>query len=75
MMVEAVYEHGVFRPLTEVDLPEGSVVRFETHHSTATRDVDEHQKRIFEILSRSYDTGESDLAARHGERAVQAPHC
>jgi predicted DNA-binding antitoxin AbrB/MazE fold protein len=63
--VQAVYEGGVFRPLGEVALPENARVEFEPRvldmqQSDATPEV-------FEILSRSYDTGQRDLAARHNE--------
>jgi predicted DNA-binding antitoxin AbrB/MazE fold protein len=64
--IRAVYENGVFRPTEPIDLPELSLVEFEP------RPVEgDEQKRareaINEILSRSYDGGESDVAERHNE--------
>lgn len=61
---EAIYEDGVFKP---VGLPEHTrvVVRASTEPSAADREA--AKKRMFESLARSYDTGQSDLAARHNE--------
>ena len=74
--IHAIYEHGVFRPKEPVELPEPCEVEFEP------RLVEERQPqptdpqfahldpglaRIYAILSRSYDGGESDLAERHNE--------
>ncbi len=63
--IQAVFENGVFRPLGDVSLPEKAKVEFEPRvlalpQSDAMTDA-------FEILSHSYDTGITDLAARHGE--------
>jgi predicted DNA-binding antitoxin AbrB/MazE fold protein len=63
--IQAVYEDGVFRPIGQVTLPEKTRVEFEP------RVVEARQSKamleVFEILSRSYDTGQPDLAARHNE--------
>ena len=74
--VHAVYENGVFRPKESVELPEPCEVEFEP------RVVDEKEPqptdpqfahlnpglaKIYATLSRSYDGGEPDLAARHNE--------
>ena len=61
--VHAVYEDGVFRPLDEVDLPDRAEVEFEPRLVQPTNGRDE----VYAVLSESFDTGESDLAARHNE--------
>jgi predicted DNA-binding antitoxin AbrB/MazE fold protein len=70
--IRAVYENGIFRPITPVDLPEGSEVTIEPKSngpvSSPPVTPDEADlATIYEILSRSYETGEADLAARHNE--------
>lgn len=63
--IHAVYENGVFRPVVPVKLPEHSRVEFEPRvvKQPPTQDL----QAIFSILDERYDTGESDLAARHDE--------
>jgi predicted DNA-binding antitoxin AbrB/MazE fold protein len=69
--ISAIFENGVFRPLEPVELPEGSQVDVEIRapKSKATRAPEEeaHLDRVYEILSRRYDGGEIDIAARHNE--------
>ena len=65
-MIRAIYENGVFRPLSPVDLPEGTLVEFEPR-IVGRADDPEHLQRVYEILSRRHDTGIPDLAARHNE--------
>lgn len=67
MMIEAIFERGIFRPLTPVELPEGTRVTVATREERATKDPNESQKEVFEILSRRYRSGETDTAARHNE--------
>lgn len=73
-MLTAIYENGVFRPLERVDLPEGTEVQVQTPASVLNvRDLvppgtDESLIRVYECLSRSYDTGDPLAAARHDER-------
>ena len=68
MTVKAIYENGVFRPVTPVNLPEMSEVEV-----VLPADIAEFARRetarkeIMEILSRSYETGRTDLAERHNE--------
>lgn len=70
-IIHAIYEGGVFRPLDPVPLPEHCQVTFDPIRVEAeaelVEDVDDDMKAIYEILGRSYDTGETDLAARHNE--------
>ena len=63
--IRAIYEQGVFRPLESVDLPEQTVVTVESALSSAQRVA--ARERVLEILSRRFDSGETDVAARHNE--------
>jgi predicted DNA-binding antitoxin AbrB/MazE fold protein len=64
--IHAVYGNGVFRPVTPVCLPEGCEVVFEPR-VVAREHPDDDLKAIYEILSRRYETGRTDLAERHDE--------
>ena len=64
--IHAVYERGVFRPLEPVDLPETTEVLIEPcpvipPASPAAR------ARVLAALAQRFDSGESDVAARHNE--------
>jgi predicted DNA-binding antitoxin AbrB/MazE fold protein len=64
--VHAVYDKGVFRPTTEVELPQPCEVEFEPR-IIGQPDDPQHLARLQEILSRRYASGQTDLAARHNE--------
>jgi predicted DNA-binding antitoxin AbrB/MazE fold protein len=64
--VRAIYEDGVFRPTEPLELPEHSLVEFEPRPLEAS-EPDPNLDAIYEILSRRYNSGRSDLAARHDE--------
>ncbi len=73
-VIPAIFEKGIFRPLTPVDLPEGSKVNVELPASKGavapaerTPAEEAHIDRVYEILSRRFDGGEKDVAARHNE--------
>lgn len=66
--IEAIYEHGVFRPVQPVVLPESSRVQLQIVSKPAINlDDNRGMDEIYEILNRRYSTGISDLAARHNE--------
>ena len=65
MTVKAIYEHGVFRPTSRVDLPEKSEVVFEPQVVGKTDEED--QEAIYAILRQRYNSGEGDVAERHNE--------
>ena len=70
--LHAVFENGVFRPVEHVDLPEHSEVLIDVHPAPQPAESQpvlpsSGWDAVYEILSRSYPTGESDLAARHDE--------
>lgn len=73
MTFKAIYEKesGIFRPVEPVDFPDRAEVKIhaemmEDETSKSAGSSEAHQ-RIIEILSRSYDTGQTDTAARHNE--------
>jgi predicted DNA-binding antitoxin AbrB/MazE fold protein len=59
--IPAVYENGLFRPIEPVELPEGTKVVVETEEVVAER-IRAARRRVFDCLSRSYDTGEAGNA-------------
>jgi predicted DNA-binding antitoxin AbrB/MazE fold protein len=67
MTVRAVYKNGVFQPIEPVKLPEDLQVEVIVPGDRASHTSTEPMKRIYNILSRSYDTGQTDLAQRHNE--------
>jgi predicted DNA-binding antitoxin AbrB/MazE fold protein len=67
MIVRAIFEGGVFRPLAPVHLPEQTEVEFEPIVVNSNPDDRAAQERIYALLGKSYDTGETDLAERHNE--------
>jgi len=62
----AIYENGVFRPLDPVDLPEGAKVQLQVLRVV---DVQPNQDldAIYRVMEQRYNSGETDLAARHNE--------
>ncbi len=65
--IHAVYENGIFRPTSPVDLPEGTEVRIEPTPNPSGEPRRDRLSAIYEILSQSHDTGDADLAERHNE--------
>jgi predicted DNA-binding antitoxin AbrB/MazE fold protein len=70
--LHAVFENGVFRPVERVDLPEHSEVLIDVRPSPqasngAPAQGSSEWDAVYDILSRSYPTGEPDLATRHDE--------
>ena len=63
--VHAIYEHGVFRPLEKVDLPEASQVEFEPRPTSSDQTLD--QAEIYSLLDQRFHSGETNIAARHDE--------
>lgn len=64
--VRAIFQNGMFRPLDPVDLPEMSEVVLEPLQQPVKLSP-EGLARIHEILSLRFDSGETDVAARHDE--------
>jgi predicted DNA-binding antitoxin AbrB/MazE fold protein len=63
--IEAIYEHGVFRPLGPVALPEHC--RVQIIPPVLTGEFKQDLDAIHAVLDRRCDTGIPDLAARHNE--------
>jgi predicted DNA-binding antitoxin AbrB/MazE fold protein len=65
-VIHAVYENGVFRPTQPVDLPESSEVEVELRRVTPLPD-EKRLDTIYTILEARFESGETDVAARHDE--------
>ncbi|MEW6261837.1 MAG: antitoxin family protein [Thermodesulfobacteriota bacterium] len=65
--IQAVYENGVFRPLEPVNLPEHAKVEFEPRLSGRNAVREEAKDRIYKLLAERFESGETDVAARHDE--------
>ena len=65
--IHAVYEQGVFRPLEAVGLPERTEVEFEPKVLGQRGAANPDMTGILEVLAERYESGCSDLAARHNE--------
>jgi predicted DNA-binding antitoxin AbrB/MazE fold protein len=65
--IHAVYEHGVFRPLDAVELPERTEVEFEPRPVDGGMNGEGNLRAIYAVLSERHQSGERDVAARHGE--------
>ena len=64
--VHAVYENGVFRPKGHVDLPDPCEVEFEQQLVHPNQD-ERSLADVYTILSERYQSGETDVSARHDE--------
>ena len=63
-----IYENGVVRFPDPVDIPEGAKVTVAVIDALAQQTpLESNSPELYEILSRRYDTGITDLAARHNE--------
>lgn len=67
MTIRAVYENGVFRPTEPVELPERAEVEFEPRVLASSPEESPALSRVYRVLSRRHDSGESDVAERHNE--------
>jgi len=65
-LIQAVYEGGVFRPVSPVALPERCLVEFEPRVVPQGSAVPS-QDAVYEILSRRSNSGDREGAARHNE--------
>jgi len=68
--ITAVFENGIFRPLDPVHLPEHTRVEFEPRVQAeipSSPAMPEDVARVYEVLSRRYQSGHHDTAERHNE--------
>ena len=63
--IQAIYEGGVFRPVTPVTLPEHSKVEFEPRLIEAIGSASPDQSEIKRLLALRFNSGDSTAAARH----------
>jgi len=66
-IIHAIFKDGVFRPREPVGLPEGSEVEFEPRIVRIVDENGEALSRVYDILGKRFESGESDTAARHNE--------
>jgi len=64
--IHAIYEDGVFRPVEPVDLPQRCHVEFEPRIVEAEAEAP-NLDEVYAVLSERFESGESDVAARHDE--------
>ena len=64
--IHATYENGVFRPHSTVALPEHCEVEFEPK-VVMPASVLQRLDEVYGILEERYQSGETEVAARHDE--------
>lgn len=64
--LEAIFEGGVFRPIAPVELAENSRIQLRIVDES-TSEMGDGLDAIYAVLDQRYNTGISDLAARHNE--------
>lgn len=65
--IHAVYEQGVFKPTERVELPEHCEVEFEPRPVSGSTANGAALAGVYAVLSERYESGETDVAARHNE--------
>ncbi|BBO36530.1 antitoxin family protein [Lacipirellula parvula] len=65
--IQGIYENGVIRPLEPLALPESTPVSIVVPSPDENGELGSNSAELYEILSHSYDTGDTDLAARIDE--------
>jgi predicted DNA-binding antitoxin AbrB/MazE fold protein len=66
MTIHAIYENGVFRPTSQVNLPDRTEVEVEIRQVKEPPGIPTPDD-VYAILSKRFNSGESDVAARHNE--------
>jgi len=64
-IIQALFEHGVFRPLDTVDLPEHSRVEFVPNVVSPAPTKSDALAETYAILSKRYDGGDPWVSERH----------
>lgn len=62
----AIFENGILRPTEPVDLPEHCPLQLDVRTVQPSAD-DASLDEVYAILSKRFDSGEHDVAARHNE--------
>lgn len=63
--IEAIYEHGVFRPIGPVSLPENC--RVQVIPQLPNREPKQDLDAIYAAMDLRFNSGEPDVAERHNE--------
>lgn len=73
-IIQAIFENGVFRPVTPVDLPERCEVEVHVVGPQQEKGLpqqpnpsSEGMEKIYELLGKRFDSGCQDTAERHNE--------
>ena len=66
--IHAIFEQGIFRPLETVELAERTEVEFEPKVVGVKKPKPGSMDAIYEVMSRRFNTGETDVAERHNEQ-------
>jgi predicted DNA-binding antitoxin AbrB/MazE fold protein len=64
--VHAKFEDGIFKPVGPVELPDHCEVEFEPR-VVVPPSVPDAVSKVYEIMARRHDSGETDVAERHNE--------
>lgn len=64
--IPATHENGAFRPITAVDLTEATEALVPPQ-SLAPQLTPEGRARVLAAMAQRFDSGQTDLAARHDE--------
>jgi predicted DNA-binding antitoxin AbrB/MazE fold protein len=70
VIIHAVYENGVFRPVEPVNLPESCEVEVEVRQikeEPKAAPLSEGLAKIYALLGERYNSGCQDTSARHNE--------
>jgi predicted DNA-binding antitoxin AbrB/MazE fold protein len=68
--IEAIYEHGVFRPVRPVTLPENcrvQVIPPQVIPPTVNGELNQDLDAIHAVMDLRFASGEHDVAERHNE--------
>jgi predicted DNA-binding antitoxin AbrB/MazE fold protein len=65
--IHAIFEQGIFRPLEAVELAEQTEVEFVPKVVGVKKSKPASMRGIIEVMSRRFNSGETDVAARHNE--------
>jgi predicted DNA-binding antitoxin AbrB/MazE fold protein len=65
--IHAIFEKGIFRPLETVELADRTEVEFEPKVVGVKEPKPGSMEAIYEVMSRRFNSGETDIAERHNE--------
>ena len=65
--IRAIYRDGVFRPIEDVDLPDGTEVVVRPSVDPVSASAAEARRRVYAILSQRYDGDDPFISQNHNE--------